>query len=1000
MTRTSLFRFATLLTGIALLGACSSDDGNTPDIDAGDTSDDGSGDVGTDADTTETDAEADAETGTDAETDVEADADTTDTGTASGLPCTEQDECPDGEFCVENVCSYVTCRGDEFSWDFCESALNAIEPDLGRFATCTDSRCRIGCQLDSDCDEGDFCTDFGYCREWTGNITDVHPGSGGENAPLRAGISNVVWNFPIGLPLGGYGERAAVNDGRYAVSLTASTGLMHGFYIRALALDTGDRKFLIIRIPTIFTGFALHEGVSRLLQERYGDDWRSSLIISSTHTHSGPCRHWHLPEIAAASLGSFGIGEYSEWAYEWILESTFDAAVEAIEALEPARIGWEIVEAYDNDDSVGRDRWNQTPHFDDNRLLLMRVDNAEGDPMGVLFSYGAHGTENGSNYATGDALGGTEHWLEYELGRRYGRLVPTMYLNQNSGSMSPAGDRGGHRFPQTFERIGWAFTEKVIDRIVDMETSSNLEIDGYTHRFTMTYDNLGYARGEFAGSGPRPIGGEYHYGGISCGSSVSGDQDFSTFASLSDLVCVGAIQFLLLNQAPTEFAKTQVLVGQFRQEGRESLSFSTAPGELAMELAWDIAKQLRDDHGIDPLNFWTFGYANSHLLYILPTNVRGERPPYPGLTLPHPSNTAFDENGFPVMPGAPDDYPDFALSYLQGGYEASMSPWGPGLGDFMKHEISNAWTRLFDPDAEIDTITTLPIAMSPRDDAPFPIDTTSADVIGDIILDVPSEVARLDWVEFAWVGGDPGAEMPQVPVVTLELLEGDTWTVVTLPNTLPYSNYEPRFMTRVRKVGENYEWVVRWEELKDFPLGRYRYAVSGHYWNGTERVPYSLTSAEFDLTPVEFTLPVVGEAAVTLTSEALVAYLGYPASERMEFLDIRRDRGAVEGNFRMRHPWVPLDVPDPMIAGADIGNDSVDVTITGPGGTVDLLGASIELVTNDAPIVGRAVPRTSYTLEFMDALAAGTYTVSITVTDIHGNIGSFTGDFEVAASAD
>lgn len=997
MIRTSQFRFASLVAGFALLGACSSDDGNTPDTDAADTTDDGSGDTGADADVVETDTEPDAEVdaGTDADV-VETDAET-DTGNASGLPCTEQDECPDGEFCVEGACSYVTCRGDEFSWDACEAALNEIEPDLGRFATCTNSRCRIGCQLDSDCDEGKFCTDFGYCREWTGEITDIHPGSSGENAPLRAGISNVVWNFPVGIPLGGYGERAAVNDGRYALSLSASAGLMHGFYIRALALDTGDRKFVIIRIPTIFTGFALHEGVSRELQERYGDDWRSSLIISSTHTHSGPCRHWHLPEIAAASLGSFGIGEYSEWAYEWILASTVEAAVEAIEAMEPARIGWEIVEAFDMDDSVGRDRWNQTPHFDDNRLLLMRVDDAEGEPMGVLFSFGAHGTENGSNYATGDALGGTEHWLEYELGRRYGRFIPTMYLNQNSGTMSPAGDRGGHRFPQTFERIGWAFTEKAIDRIQEMETSSNLEIDGYTHRFTMTYDNLGYARGEFAGSGPRPIGGEYHYGGISCGSSVSGDQNFSTFASLSDLVCVGAIQFLLLNQAPTEFAKTQVLVGQFRQEGSPSLSFTTAPGELAMELAWDIAREIRDDHGIDPLNFWTFGYANSHLLYILPTNVRGERPPYPGLTLPHPSNTAFDENGYPVMPGAPDDYPDFALSYLQGGYEASMSPWGPGLGDFMKHEISNAWTRLFDPDAEIDTIVTLPIAMSPRGDAPFPVDTTSPDVVGDIVLDMPAELARLDSVEFAWIGGDPGAEMPQVPVVTLELLTDGTWSAVTLPNTLPYTNYEPRFMTRVRKSGENYEWVVRWEEMKDFAAGRYRFAVSGHSFNGTDRVPYSLTSAEFDFAPAEFTLPDVGEPAVALSRAALTAHLGYPASQRMDFLDIRRDRGAVEGNFRMRHPWVPLGVADPMIAGTDIESDDVVVSITGSRGVVDISDATVALVTSDAAIVGRRVPRATYTLTFAESLAVGTYSVTVTATDLHGNVGSFTGDFEVAA---
>jgi hypothetical protein len=989
MTR---FHALALLLALAPLAACDSDDGGTDTADTSTDTADAAGDVdagdgsGIDA-TPDVPADTDPDVAPDVVPDVAPDV----APDASNLPCERQRDCPEGEVCANDVCTVVTCPGDELNWDICQSQLNAIEPDLGRFAVCHDRRCVVGCITDQDCNEGEACTDFGYCRAFDGELTGIDPGEGSA-APLQVGVSNVVWKFPIGVPLGGYGERAAVDDGRYAVSLRASAGAFSGTYIRAVALDTGLRKLVIIRIPTIFTGMALHEGVSRALQDRFGDDWRNSVMISSTHTHSGPCRHWHLPEVAAASLGSFGIGEFSEWFFEWILESTSQAAIEAIEDLQPGRLGWEIVEGFDTDDQIGSDRWNQTPQFDDNRVLLMRVDDAEGVPLAVLFSFAAHGTDNDTDYASGDALGGVEQWLEMELGERFDRFVPTLYLNQNSGSMSPRGDRGGHRFPQTMERIGWAFSDKVLDDILEMETTSDVEIDTYSHRFPVTYDLLGYARDEWYGLGGPPIGGEYHFGGISCSGGASGDQDFSTFASLDDLICVGAIQFLLLNQSPTEFAKTQVMVGRIRTGERE-FAFTTTPGEVAMELSWDIAKGMRDTHDIDPLEFWTFGYTNDHLLYLLPTNTRGERPPYPGLNLPHPDNTGSDENGLPLMPGAPDDYPDYAFSYLQGGYEASMSPWGPLMGDYLVTEVTRAWTRLLDRNAEIETPPTLPVWYSQRDPEPFPVDATPTDAVGTVVIQVPATVERLEPIEFGWVGGDPGAEMPQLPLVELQRDEDGTFVTATLPNQQPYTNYEPRFMTRVRRNVDNanYEWIVRWEELKDFPAGSYRFAVSGHYWNGTERVPYSLTSNTFTYAPVEFELAAIEGAVVEMSSPTVLTVdLAYPPARRMNFLDLRRDRGAVEGHFRMRHPWVPIDVADPMLADEDIDSDGVVLTITGPGGPVSTDGLTRGVTTTTRPIGGRPVPVTTFAIEFDAALPSGEYTVNVTATDAWGNVGTTT----------
>jgi len=989
--RARALRVATFTMLLLALAACSSDDGATPpttDPDVEDaTTDADDPDAAPDADVEGPDPEVSPDDVDIDETTIPDDADTDDINLDELLPCTEQEDCQRGHYCVDDLCFPFTCR-NEGNWVDCERRLNEIEPDYGRFAICREQLCIRACQSDLECGDGELCTDFGECVPFEGEITGIHPG-GDAPAPLQVGLSNTLWNYPIGVPLGGYGERAAFDDGRYAASLRASAGTMHGLYIRSMVLDVGDRQFMFIRIPIIFIGADLHEAVARALQETTGRDWRDSLIISATHTHSGPCRHWALPEFAVAPLGAFGIGEYHDYFHELLLESTVLSAREALDDLQPAQLGWKIVEAFDMDDVIGRDRWRQTPPFDDNRVLLIRVDNMDDEPIAFMFSFGAHGTDNSSDYASGDVLGGAEQWLEFELGRRYGHFVNTMFINQNSGSMSPAAGVQGHRFPQTMERLGWAFTEKVLDEFLELETSTELSIRAHTHRFPINYDVLGYERGELAGRIGRPSGGEYHYGGLSCVGPFGGDDDYSTHQDPEQMNCGGALHFLLLNQPPTTMMASQITIGEFTQ-GDDSLTFLTQPGELAMELSWEIIRELRNEFGVDPLKAWTFGYANDHLLYLLPTNLRGERPPFPGLSLPHPSDTSRDADGFPNTPGAPDDYPDFAFSLLQGGYESTMSPWGYRTGDYMIHQALSAYLRLENPNAEISTPDIYPQQFTRRERT-FPIDPTPAALAGSVVLEMPAEVTRLDPVEFAWVGGDPGAEMPQVPVVTLERRVDGTFEPVVLENTQLYTNLEPRFMTRVREtVDDTYEWVVRWEELKDFPTGTYRLVVSGHYLPegaGAAITPYSLMSREFEVVPNT-------EMIVTSSIEGttLSGTIGYPAATRMDFLDERRDRGAVTGHFRMRHPMVPTDVSDPPIADEDIDVASVTVTVMGRAETAE---EATSLSTQGESVEGRGgVPVTRYTVDLSAlGLPSGTHTLEVSVEDFHGNRGTSTVEY-------
>ena len=944
-----------LLPAVLLAAACSSDGPNDGSSDLGsDTRNDATTDVDVDGDATDDTSE---DSGEDAEIDAEP----------SG-PCETQDDCTGGYLCVEGMCESLACPSTQ-EWVRCQELFNRLGDERGRFATCTNNVCRESCYFDYDCAEGQVCTDFGQCQDFEGDLSIEHP-HGPATGTLQAGVSNVLMNFPVGVPLGGYGQRAAYLDGRYAESLKSSAGQMHGLYARALVLDNGERSLMTIRLPLIFTSMGLHEDIARALQERTGQDWRQSLIIASTHTHSGPCRHWHLPIEAAAPLGSFGIGEFHQFFYDAVYESTLEAALAALDDLSPARIGWEIVEAFDIEDHVGRDRWAPSPPFDDNRALLIRIDDPEGVPRAVMFSFGAHGTDNGTDLLTGDVLAAAERYYEARLGEEFGRFVPTLFVNQNSGTMGPGGGAQGHDFPMRIERVGWSFLDRTWEEFLEIETTDQLTLNTRNLRFSLSYDQMGYERGEFGGPIDPPFGGEYHYGGLSCVGDDGNDGDYSTHQEVTEMTCAGALQFLLFNHPPTTLVRSQIMMLELN-----GLTAAVIPGELSMELSWEMLRELRDQFGVDPLEAWTFSYANDHLFYLLPTNLRGERPPFPGF----------------VNPLAPDDYPDFAYSYLQGGYESTMSMWGPNQGDYLVERLVETYEAMIDSSAVQEFPEPLPSQYARRDEEPFVIDTTPDDVAGTWVQQVPERVERFDIIEFSWLGGDPGAEAPQSPLVTLEASTDDGWTPVMLPSHREYSNRETQFITRVRRPGDGdpWEWVIRWEELGGFPAGTYRFRVNGHYLNESEeRVSYELATDGFELAPTTRGVVVVDG----MTSTSMSGTLGLPPGERGRFAGPSSDPARASGNFRMRHPMVPTGTPGPV----EIGDGVIEIIIGEGRDAITISGDDVVVATSYESVAGRSgVPVTRWSADWEDALAPGTYVVEVSFTDQFGNEGTVTTDLVV-----
>jgi hypothetical protein len=752
--------------------------------------------------------------------------------------CSTVDGCADGEVCAAGACVEAPACLAIDDWIFCRDALNELEPGLGRTAVCQsagegtlDFVCRVACEVDSECRPGSLCTDFGRCvpglvREPPGTPTSTR-------ARLLAGVGEAVLDVPLTTSLGGFSSRAGPGDGAWADGMDAAVGRLEALQARAVSLDAGDGRLLLVRLPIIFPTGAMTEAIAAVLEDQTGEDWRDALVVAGTHTHSGPARFLPLLGESEAVLGPFGIGTFRQEVFDRIVQSSVAAARAAIDAQQPARLGWTIVEAFDVDDALASDRRDESPDFDDNRALVLRVDDDAGVPLAVVTGFGVHPTDNGSNWATNEICGGVERALEDALFPIANRVVPVLFVNGAGGSMSPAAGGRGFAVPHGADYTGRVFAERVLPDLLALETRADVAVGARAHRFQITTETLGYAPGEWVNPGEPPFGGEVTYGGLSCfrGDYDDGDTPFSGAMRRDDMSCGIAFHTFLFNHPPSVFQRTQISAIEI-----DGLAMLTLPGELTMELGWGIAAALRREAGVDPLSFFAVGYANDHLMYLLPTTLDEDAPPWPGYEGP-----------------APRSFPPLAFSPLRGGFEADTSIWGDRFGDALVQEGLIAWERL--QQRAPSSLEAAPPVYPPDVKAPIPVDDTLADRAGVILTDLPPEVARREPTSFSFVGGDVAVE-GQGPEVVLVGADGP----VLLRSGRPFSTTHTLFPLRVQRAAGEWRWTATLELPLDLPFGTYHLEARGRVQRAGAVVDYSVRSSDFTVAPATLTVSAVRDA--------------------------------------------------------------------------------------------------------------------------------------------
>lgn len=819
------------------------------------------------------------------------------------IECTHNAQCGIQEICKEGMCTSAGACDTIDRWSTCVSRAERAVSGEGWMYACIDKNCQRMCVHDTDCvDDDAICSDFGECITYEGTLLDYDSGDN-TPGPLRAGVAANLLDVPIGVEMGGYGSRAKSNDGRYAFSLSASQGQMDAQYVRAVALDNGHNRILLMRLPVVFSFSQLHERVARILQDETGVDWRDELIISSTHTHSGPTGFWRFPEKTAIDVGTLGAGKFNQLIEDWFVESMAQTALDAIADMRDAKLGWSIVENYDPHDEIARDRWSSTPPFDMRRLLVMRIDDAQTDqPIAALMSYASHATSNSKDYLTDDVTGGAEHGVSQELYQRYGYYIPTLYFSEAGGTMSPAIGS----FPYARDFAAYRVPLRVIPAFEAIVPKREIGLRSRVYRFNVSHERIGYDPLEFSSTLPGTLGGILYSGALLCTGQHADDDDYTTHIDPHKMSCLGNVRMIVHNLQPTPLTRSQITALEI-----DGLHAVTLPGEPAQEIGWQVLREMRDRYNLPTTNNWILGYVNDHLLYMTPTNLRGDAPDVEGFVL---GDGMENPSSFQSL----NDYPEYAFSYLQGGYETEMTPWGPKSGDFLVERAADALGWLLDPSAvPSDHASILPTQYTRVETPPFQQDVTPDAEIGTILENVPSTVSRLEPFTFTWIGGDHGVEAPQSPLVSLERKDDDgAWVETVGRDGLPINNRGLDMATRLRIVDEDsdtprYHWSVYFEPQLDLPQEIYRLKVEGHYLSesGQDRVPYTVQSDEFVLLANDEGQASIHYDANTRTFDILPSYPALSAIDQ----NTNDERAKLSGALRVVDPRVAsVGTPAPM----------------------------------------------------------------------------------------
>lgn len=243
---------------------------------------------------------------------------------------------------------------------------------------------------------------------------------------LRVGAATVALVPPAGTPLAGYGNPArrllfpdVLGLYPYAFWFKPSEGTLDPLFARALVLERGTERVAWVTVELV--------GVDRSFTREVSEQLRAeglkplTLIVSASHTHSGP------GAFVPSALWSFIAADRFRAEVRSALVS---AVVRAIALAEAARVPARVAAFSREAPNVTVGRLGLPV---DREIIGLKFSTDGGRSVGLVWNYAIHGTMLGplNLRFSGDAMGVASQALERELG------VPVLFVNGAVGDVSP-----------------------------------------------------------------------------------------------------------------------------------------------------------------------------------------------------------------------------------------------------------------------------------------------------------------------------------------------------------------------------------------------------------------------------------------------------------------------------------------------------------------------------------------------------------------------------------
>jgi hypothetical protein len=710
----------------------------------------------------------------------------------------------------------------------------------------------------------------------TGVTTDVckyepmqptaHAGGTVAAAPLQAGAAERILDVPVGTALGGYTDRAGflgkagVVDTRLVKisgSFNPSIGVTSAPRVKAVALTAGDETVILLHMDAIF----VYEGMVYDLEQRLGAEYAGKILIAASHSHSA----W--AQFTGHGPLKLGAGQMRQLVYDRFLSAFEGVARDALAARRAAKLGVFYDGSFDPMDQINRDRRGDNDdlpggHVKDNHFFMIRIDGTDNTPIAAIPIFGEHGTLNdGDNpLASTDSTGALERVFQEQFDSK----VVVMHMQSAGGDNSPVGHGGidcnnkpgdaddpcfswtaeeGHgRAAASTMMAAWQSAGANMRDSIELEmVTRSVETGPKAATFSIRDGALKYAPFDLtktpdgviyddSGAIKSPID-EFNapVGAGLCekadamfpAANIPGTEGVLPYGSCLRLDAAGEIlgeifkiDFGVTETHPvceaTRTTITALRIGDY--------IVGSMPGELTVMLASYLRSKspVGEDHTI------LLGYSQGHVGYML----------------------------------RPEDW-------LQGGYEPSVTFWGPLEAEYIGERLLELMPLAMTPmreDASSASANRLAVATMTDNleiDDPAPM-------AGTVPASVPStiwsrtgtpaqaqpatQVPRVSGIAtFVWIGDDPNVQTPRVTLQREE--SANNFVNVTRRSGRPVEDqeivlaYTPNPLQRAGAPQTHY-WVAEWQavpwmgaaqnSLDDrggLPLGKYRFHVEGKGWS-------------------------------------------------------------------------------------------------------------------------------------------------------------------------